>query len=137
MSDLSANICAQCGQRQTDDEDAHGINAPMIHTGRAGVPFHAMTAGDIISYHLDCMPHDLEAQHRDQHGVSIDAAKAGKRGHELHAIIQDAAAAHRAGEQAWLVDEQAKYAASPEGKADTAWREGIDLSDPVHAKVKI
>jgi hypothetical protein len=74
----SDNVCAQCGQRQ----DEGGVTAPMVHVGTgifSGTPV-------ITSYHLDCMPYDLEAQHRERHGPRIDAAKAGVRGDELRAV---------------------------------------------------
>lgn len=122
---LWANVCRQCGQGQNDDHAEHGIHAPMLHVGAPGIPFQAMTPEHIHSYHLDCLPVELDAQHRPQHGVAIDAAKAGKRGQELHAIIQKAAADHRATEQAWLADEAAAYEAT--GVANT------DPTHPMHA----
>lgn len=101
---LWANICRQCGQSQNDDFAAHGIHAPMLHVAREGANFQSMTAEDIHSYHLDCMPHAVEAQHRDQHGVAIDAAKSGQRGQELHATIHTAREAFEAMEARFLAD---------------------------------
>jgi hypothetical protein len=75
---LHDNRCTQCGQAQTEG----GVVAPMVHAATgifSGQPV-------IDSYHLDCMPYDLEQQHRDRHGPRIDAAKAGVRGDELRAV---------------------------------------------------
>lgn len=118
---LSANICQQCGKSQNDDYAEHGIHAPMLHLGVAGVPFMAMTAEHIGSYHLDCLPHEVEAAHRPQHGEAIDAAKAGKRGDELHAVIHAARAKFEALEKDFIDAEQAKFA-----------KTGIPNHDAVH-----
>lgn len=107
---LWANVCRQCGKSQNDDHAEHGIHSPMLHVGAPGVPFQAMTPEHVHSYHLDCLGVDIEAQLRAQHGAAIDAAKAGKRGQELHSIIQEAAAAFRATEEAWLADEAEQFA---------------------------
>lgn len=118
---LWANVCANCGQSQNADHAEHGIHAPMIHGGAPGVPFMAMGPEHIKSHHLDCMPHDLEAAHRAQHGEAIDAAKAGVRGEELHAIVQRHAAAFQSTEQAWLADEAAEFE-----------RSGVANHNPTH-----
>lgn len=78
----TGNVCTQCGQSQTHD----GVTAPMLHLAARGI--HS-TADDIVDYHLDCLPHELEAAHRDRHGSRIDAAKNGVRGDELRAVADD------------------------------------------------
>lgn len=105
MADLSSNICAQCGKAQTDDIAEHGTHAPMLHYGTT-------------SYHLDCMPYDIEALHIEQHGEYIAAAKAGKRGQELRELGLAAAAKFHASEQAWLADEAAAHAETGEANTD-------------------
>lgn len=105
---LWANVCRQCGQSQNDDHAVHGIQAPMLHYG-------------LDSYHLDCIPFDIEQMHRPQHSEAIDAAKAGKRGQELHVVIQTAATAFRESEAAWLLDEANAFA-----------KTGVANTDPTH-----
>lgn len=73
-----SNVCTQCGKDQEDG----GVTAPMLHLASQGLN---STADDVVSYHLDCLPYQLEADHRDQHGAVIDAAKAGVRGDDLRA----------------------------------------------------
>lgn len=101
---LWANVCKGCGKSQNDDFAEHGIHAPMIHYPRKGANFLSMTADDIHSSHLDCLQHEMETQHREQHGAAIDAAKSGVRGQELHAVIQQAREAHEAMEAQFLAD---------------------------------
>lgn len=76
MATITNNVCAQCGQRQ----DEGGVLAPMLHTASRGLD---SAAGDIVSYHLDCLPYQLEEAHREAHGKYIDAAKKGLRGDDL------------------------------------------------------
>lgn len=109
---LWVNVCKTCGKSQNDDFAEHGIHAPMLHYGTD-------------SYHLDCMPFEIEALHRPQHHEAIDAAKAGKRGAELHGVIQDARERFAASEQAWLADEAAKFAKTGEAN--------LDPTHPMHA----
>jgi hypothetical protein len=78
---LAANVCRQCGQSQING----GVQAPMVHYGAD-------------TYHLDCLPYDLEALHRDRHSAAIDAAKSGVRGDELRAVVHSEAAATLAAE---------------------------------------
>lgn len=101
---LWANVCRQCGKSQNDDFAEHGIHAPMLHYAREGANFQSMTAEDIHSVHLDCMPVHLEIQHREQHGDAIDAAKAGVRGLELHTVIHAARERFEALEAQFLAD---------------------------------
>lgn len=62
------NVCVQCGQPQIVDGVAH----PMVHAATKGL---SSTADDVQSWHLDCMPHDLEQAHRPDHGDLIDQIK--------------------------------------------------------------
>jgi len=52
------NICVQCGKPQIVD----GVEHVMLHYGTQ-------------SYHLDCLPYDVEAAHRADHGALIDKIK--------------------------------------------------------------
>lgn len=79
---ISANRCAQCGKTQDDG----GVVAPMLHLASKGI--HS-TKEDMVSYHLDCLPYELEEAHRELHGPRIDAAKAGVRGDELRAVADN------------------------------------------------
>lgn len=102
---LQTNICKQCGKPQVapDPDTGELVQAIMLHYG-------------VDSYHVDCLPFELEQLHRPQHSEVIDAAKAGVRGEELRAISLSAAKTFAEKENAWLADESVKFAAS--GKAN-------------------
>lgn len=85
------NRCAQCGQTQEVGPDGvgrdpAGVPTPMVHVASKGM--HS-TADDLVSYHLDCQPYELEQAHRGKHGPRIDAAKDGVRGDELLAVTDN------------------------------------------------
>lgn len=89
---VNDNRCAQCGQRQDEDPSLDkGQPAPMIHVAMKGI---YSTADDLVSFHLDCMPYEVEAAHREKHGDAIDAAKSGKRGDDLLKVVRIEAAKH-------------------------------------------
>lgn len=79
---MTDNRCVQCGQAQ----DEGGVLAPMLHLASRGLD---STAEDLVSYHLDCLPWQLEEAHRAKHGPRIDAAKAGVRGDDLRAVADN------------------------------------------------
>lgn len=88
---LWANVCETCLQSQNEDFATHGIQAPMLHHGTQ-------------SYHLDCLPPEIEDAHRKNHGTAIDAAVAGVRGQELHDVIHKEAEAREKAEAKVLAD---------------------------------
>lgn len=91
---VTGNVCAQCGQAQTTiNGKGEIVTAPMLHAATKGI---YSSAEDMVSLHLDCLPHDLEAAHRDRHGSRIDAAKKGVRGDKLREIPDDVQAGFNA-----------------------------------------
>lgn len=101
---VTGNVCTQCGQPQTTmNSIGEVVTARMLHLAAKGI--HS-TAKDMMSYHLDCLPHELELAHRERHGSAIAAAKNGTRGDELRAVPDDIAAGFDADDQqqhdAWV-----------------------------------
>lgn len=88
MTTVTGNVCTQCGQPQTTVSDGKVVTARMLHLAAKGI--HS-TAEDMLSYHLDCLPYELEQMHRRRHGSAIDAAKKGVRGDKLRAVPDDVA----------------------------------------------
>jgi len=64
------NVCHQCGQPQI----VNGVAHPMIHLPLRGGAINSEPS-DMASFHLDCMPHEIELMHREQHGKLIDKIK--------------------------------------------------------------
>jgi hypothetical protein len=83
---LRNNTCKQCGQSQVEPDGNGGERvAPMVHTQELAVVGNAVIQR-VVSYHLDCLPADIEALHVDKHGDRIQAAKDGVRGDDLRAV---------------------------------------------------
>lgn len=91
MANTVANRCTQCGQTQQVGADGvgrdpDGVPTPMVHIASRGMN---STVDDLVSYHLDCLPYELEQAHRAKHGKRIDAAKKGMRGEKLLAVADN------------------------------------------------
>jgi len=63
------DVCETCHQPREID----GVQHPMLLSATRGLN---SAPEDVIRWHLGCLPADVEAEHRNQHGAEIDAAKA-------------------------------------------------------------
>lgn len=101
MATSATPICRQCGATQ----DAGGVTAPMVHVASEVLTTDPNAVPVVTSYHWDCLPYDLAAEHSFYDAV-IDAAKSGVRGEALQTISNDLGAQQQVADAAVIAAAQ-------------------------------